>query len=167
MKEIGIISDTHSYIDDQILKNLEGCDEIWHAGDIGTKEVIDRLMTIAPTKAVFGNIDSGELIINHPEELIFEIEGVKIYIIHIGGYPPRYTKILKERLEEVKPDIFICGHSHILKVIPDQKRKLLHINPGAAGMHGFHKMRTLIKLCIEDGKPKNLKVVELGERGKI
>ncbi|KXX70166.1 metallophosphoesterase [Flammeovirga sp. SJP92] len=167
MKEIGIISDTHSYIDDKIVEHLEGCDEIWHAGDIGDQYVMDELKKVAPTKAVYGNIDDGNLRVEYPEEAIFEIEGVKVYMIHIGGYPPRYTTKLKKRLSELKPDLFICGHSHILKVIPDQDRKLLHINPGAAGRHGFHRMRTLIRLRIDQGKPKDLKVIELGLRSKI
>ncbi|NME68386.1 metallophosphoesterase family protein [Flammeovirga aprica] len=167
MKEIGIISDTHSYIDEHILKNLEGCDEIWHAGDIGEQHVMDELEKVAPTKAVYGNIDDGSLRATYPEEAIFEVDGVKVYIIHIGGYPPKYTAKLKKRLKELQPDLFICGHSHILKVIPDQERKLLHINPGAAGRHGFHRMRTLIRLRIDEGKPKDLKVVELGLRAKF
>ncbi|AZQ63021.1 metallophosphoesterase [Flammeovirga pectinis] len=167
MALIGIISDTHGYIDDRITAHLSDCDEIWHAGDIGKEEVTDTLKHLAPLRAVYGNIDGGKLRAEFPEEQIFTINGVSIYMIHIGGYPPRYTAKLKKRLDELKPKIFICGHSHILKVIPDQSRNLIHINPGAAGKHGFHKMRTLIKLTIEDGKPKDLKVIELGERASL
>ncbi|ANQ47501.1 metallophosphoesterase family protein [Flammeovirga sp. MY04] len=165
--EIGIISDTHSYIDDRIIEHLKDCDEIWHAGDIGDEQVTDALKVLAPLRVVYGNIDNGKARIEFPEEQIFTIEGVKIYMIHIGGYPPRYTPKLKRRLDELNPDLFICGHSHILKVIPDKTRNLIHINPGAAGRHGFHQMRTLIKLTIKDGKPQNLRVVELGKRASI
>ncbi|NLR91081.1 metallophosphoesterase family protein [Flammeovirga agarivorans] len=167
MIQVGIISDTHSYIDDRIIEHLKDCDEIWHAGDIGTEEVMSALKAIAPVRAVYGNIDNGKLRMEYPEEQIFTLEGLKIYMIHIGGYPPRYTTKLKKRLNEVNPNIFICGHSHILKVIPDQKRNLLHINPGAAGRHGFHHQRTIIKMVLDDGKPKDLKVVELGKRASI
>ncbi|OHX68125.1 metallophosphoesterase family protein [Flammeovirga pacifica] len=165
--EIGIISDTHGYIDDRIIEHLSDCDEIWHAGDIGDEEVTNALKKLAPLRVVYGNIDNGNARLEFPEEQIFNIDRVKVYMIHIGGYPPRYTGKLKKRLLELRPKLFICGHSHILKVIPDKERNLIHINPGAAGRHGFHQMRTLIKLTISDGIPQNLRVVELGKRASL
>ncbi|MEH0157649.1 metallophosphoesterase family protein [Limibacter armeniacum] len=165
--KIGIISDTHDHIDEAILRHFEGCDEIWHAGDVGEQHILDTLEKVAPVRAVFGNIDGGPVKWNLPEDAIFEVEGIKVWITHIGGYPPKYTVKLKKRLDEIKPNLFICGHSHILKVIPDKDRQLLHINPGAAGHKGFHKMRTIVTLDITEGKMSDLKVVELGKRGQI
>ncbi|MCC5927758.1 MAG: metallophosphoesterase family protein [Cyclobacteriaceae bacterium] len=161
---IGILSDTHGFFDPKIADYFSDCDEIWHAGDIGNHETAKQLEAMKPFRAVYGNIDGGILRQLYPLQLAFTIEGVKICMIHIGGYPGKYAKGVKAWLEKEKPDIFICGHSHILKVMPDRKLKLLHINPGAAGKQGFHQVRTLILLEIGSGKILGCKVVELGKR---
>jgi len=167
MLRIGLLSDTHSYLDEGILNALKDCDEIWHAGDIGSVEVADTLAAIKPLVAVTGNIDGGILRRMFPNDQIFEREGLKIWITHIGGYPSHYPSSIKKKIEEIKPGLFICGHSHILKVIPDKQYNLLHMNPGAAGQHGFHVYRTIIRFTIDQGKLKNAEVVELGRRGRI
>lgn len=164
---IGLISDTHSYIEESIFEYFEECDEIWHAGDIGSLEVVQRLEKFKPFKAVYGNIDGGVLRQEFPENLIFECEGVKVLMTHIGGYPGRYTARVRKLLLEHRPKLYICGHSHILKVMPDRKLDLLHMNPGAAGIHGFHQMKTIIRFSLEEGTIKDVEVVELGLRGKI
>lgn len=163
--KIGLLSDTHGYMDDTILKHLADSNEIWHAGDIGDRSVIEALEEIAPVKAVYGNIDGGDLRKEHPETQRFEIDGLRILMIHIAGPPGKYYPNVRQLIEENKPDVFICGHSHILKVQFYNKFKLLHVNPGAAGNHGFHKVRTLIRFEISDGKPRNMEVVELARRG--
>ena len=165
--KVGILSDTHSYIDERICSYLCNCNEIWHAGDIGDIAVADQLQALGiPLRAVYGNIDNHEVRITYPEIQYFNCAGVQVLMVHIGGYPPNYNKKTTALLQQYPADVFICGHSHLLKVIPDPKRKMLHINPGAAGQHGFHKMRTLIILEIKEGKPHQLQVVELGKRGK-
>ncbi len=166
MPKIGLISDTHSFYDPSIKKYFAEVDEIWHAGDIGQLSVCEALEKIAPLRAVYGNIDDHQCRMVYPKDQIFEIEQVKVWMTHIGGYPPRYTKKISEQLNTIQPQIFICGHSHILKAIQDPKRKILHLNPGAAGHHGFHKMRTLMRFEISEGRPKNLEVIELGKRGQ-
>ncbi|MBX2840722.1 MAG: metallophosphatase family protein [Flammeovirgaceae bacterium] len=163
--KIGLLSDTHSYLDQRIYDYFKGCDEIWHAGDIGSIELLDELVKFKPLRAVYGNIDGKDIRIEAPEERVFECNGMKIWMIHIGGYPPKYTRQTKEKLLEYKPDIFICGHSHILKIIFDKDRKVLHINPGAAGNHGFHQVKTMVRFDINLGKIENLEVIELGKRG--
>ncbi len=162
---IGLLSDTHSYLDKGILRNLESCDEIWHAGDIGSIEVTNQLAELKPIRAVYGNIDDAELRRSFPEDLRFNCEGMDVLITHIGGYPGRYSLHAADLIKSNPPQLFICGHSHILKVIPDNKYKLLHINPGAAGQHGFHLIRTLIRFSIDEGKIHSLEAVELGKRG--
>jgi hypothetical protein len=162
--KIGLLSDTHSFLDEQFFELFAQCDEIWHAGDIGNAEVAEKLEAFKPFRAVYGNIDGGEIRKKYPKDLIFDCQGAKIFITHIGGYPPKYTTALKKQLAEIKPDIFICGHSHILRVIGDQERKLLHINSGAAGKEGFHIIRTAMRFDIQDGKISNLQVIELGKR---
>ncbi len=166
-KRIVLLSDNHRFWDDQLTQLCAEADLILNAGDIGSVNVLDEMKAIAPTKAVYGNIDDTALRNILPEEEIFSIQGIKIFMLHIGGYPPRYTRKLRLRLDSIKPDLFICGHSHILKVIPDRKRKLLHMNPGACGRHGFHQIRTLLRFTIEDGKICRPEVVELGRRGRI
>jgi putative phosphoesterase len=165
--KILLLSDTHSYLDPGIIPHAEACDEIWHAGDIGDKSVVDMLQKIKKLRAVFGNIDDPEMQSRFLEDLWFECEGLKIWMTHIGGTPshyhPRVRKILKERI----PDVFICGHSHALKVKKDEKLNMLYINPGAAGNQGFHHMKTIIRMEIAEGKIKRLEVVELGKRGAI
>lgn len=165
--KIALISDTHSYLDPNIIPYLEACDEIWHAGDIGNLAVADQLEAIAPLRAVYGNIDGHELRARYPKEWIANIGGLSVYMIHIGGYPGRYPKQLKTVLEQQQPDVFICGHSHILKVMRDKKLNLLHLNPGACGRHGFHRVKTFLQFEINEGKIEQLQVVELGLRGKI
>ncbi|MEZ5006618.1 MAG: metallophosphoesterase family protein [Chitinophagales bacterium] len=163
--KIGLISDTHSYFDPQIREFFSDRDEIWHAGDIGSRDVITSLEKLAPVRAVYGNIDDALIRAEFPEDLFFDCEGIKVWITHIGGYPGRYNQRTRTILANNKLDLFICGHSHILKVIPDKKHQLLHINPGAAGFHGFHKFKTLIRFTIESGKIQNLEAIELGKRG--
>ena len=164
MKRIGLLSDTHGYIDEQILDHFKECDEIWHAGDWGNSIVNDTLESFKPVRGVYGNIDGKENRLIYPKDLVFEIEGVKVYMTHIGGYPTRYNKDSRPIILEEKPNLFISGHSHILKVIPDNKMNLLHMNPGAAGKHGFHQMRTMLRFEIDNGKIENLQVIELGKR---
>jgi len=158
--KIGLISDTHGNIDDKFLKYLKKCDEIWHAGDIGNLELVDELKKIAPVFAVYGNIDGHEIRTEFPEFQFFKRGNIKILMLHIGGYPGRYENAAKELILKEKPDIFISGHSHILKVIYDKKYNLLHLNPGAAGKNGFHKVRTILLFDLKD-KIENLEIIEL------
>ncbi|MEP5255435.1 MAG: metallophosphoesterase family protein [Winogradskyella arenosi] len=160
MKKILLLSDTHSYIDDAILKHVKAADEVWHAGDIGDLEVTDKIKTLKPLRAVYGNIDGTEARAEFPLHNRFMCEGMDIWITHIGGYPPKYNATVREALTQNPPDIFIVGHSHILKVMPDKKLNLLHMNPGAAGKHGFHKVRTMLRFKIEGKTIKDLEVIE-------
>jgi putative phosphoesterase len=164
LKRIALLSDTHGWLDPAISKYLESCDEIWHAGDIGKAEVIDELNKIKPTKAVFGNIDGGTIRRMCPEVLSFSCEDVDVLIIHIGGYPGRYSQQALQLIKEKKPKLFICGHSHILKVMYDPKNQLLAMNPGAAGKSGFHKVKTFLRFTIDGDQIKDLEVIELGAR---
>jgi len=165
MPRIGLLSDTHGYLDPKIFKYFEDCDFIWHAGDFGTIEVSDELEQFKPLKGVYGNIDGKDLRLIHPKDQQFELEGFKIWITHIGGYPGNFPAGIKKELDLYKPDIFICGHSHILKIMPDKSRNnLLCINPGAAGIHGFHKVKTIVKFDLEKRKIENMKVIEMGKR---
>lgn len=165
--KIGLLSDTHGYLDEQVFKYFSECDEIWHAGDIGSMDLALKLEKFKPLRMVWGNIDGTELRAKYREDEIFECEGKKVWITHIGGKPPAYSKGIKPKLKEIKPDIFICGHSHILRVMSDEKMdNLLYINPGAAGVHGFHKIRTLIRFEIKENKISNMQVIELGKRGQ-
>ena len=164
MKKILLLSDTHSYIDDQILKHANWADEVWHAGDIGNIEVTDKLKTIKPVRAVYGNIDNSEIRSEFPLDNRFEVEGVSIWMTHIGGYPKRYDSRIKNKLHTNPPNLFISGHSHILKVMHDKELDLLHMNPGAAGKHGFHQIRTMLRFELDLGTIKNLEVIELGNR---
>lgn len=165
MKKILLLSDTHSYIDDRIVHYAEQADEVWHAGDIGDLKVTDTLKKIKPLQAVYGNIDDAKARTEFPLNNVFTCEGMKIWITHIGGYPGKYSTRIKEGFLEFKPDIFICGHSHILKVQFDKQYNCLTMNPGAAGTHGFHQMRTMLRFEINQGKIQNLEVIELGKRG--
>ncbi|OQY04952.1 MAG: YfcE family phosphodiesterase [Bacteroidetes bacterium 4572_117] len=161
MKKIGLLSDTHSHIDDKILGFFKDVDEIWHVGDIGSWDVVDKLRAIKPLKAVYGNIDGLEFRQEFEAALVFKCENVNVAMVHIGGYPGRYEKGIKQILKENKINLFISGHSHILKVIYDKKLDLLHINPGAAGKSGFHKVRTAIRFSIDKDKISNLEILEL------
>ncbi len=164
MIKILLLSDTHSYIDDDILKYVKEADEVWHAGDIGDIVVTDAIKKIKPLKAVFGNIDNASIRSEFPEHNRFMCENVDVWITHIGGYPKAYDVRVRETIKKNPPKLFICGHSHILKVIPDKSLNLLHMNPGAAGKHGFHKVRTMLRFTIDGSKIDNLEVIEFSKR---
>lgn len=164
--KIGLLSDTHSFLDPKVFDYFAEVDEIWHAGDIGDPAVSEQLLAFKPFRAVYGNIDEPALRHQFPENEIFEIAGLKVFMTHIGGYPGRYNARVRRLLKEHQPGLYICGHSHILKVMPDPEHDLLHINPGACGRHGFHKMRTIVRFVIEAGKITQLEVIELGLRGQ-
>jgi len=161
MQKILLLSDTHGYIDDHILKHAAQADQIWHAGDIGNLAVTDALQQKAPLKAVYGNIDDTAIRGEFPLNNRFFCEKVAVWITHIGGYPGRYAPAVREEIKTNPPRLFICGHSHILKVMPDKKLKLLHMNPGAIGKHGFHKVRTMLRFTIDGSKIDNLEVIEV------
>lgn len=166
--KIGLLSDTHGTLDQQVFTYFKDCDELWHAGDIGSLEVLDKLEQFKPLRAVWGNIDGKEIQARCPENQEFSCEGLKVWITHIGGKPPRYAKGIRPRLKELQPDIFVCGHSHILRVMTDeQNNRLLYLNPGAAGQQGFHPIRTLLRFEINERKISNMQVVELGKRGTL
>lgn len=162
---IGLLSDTHGYFPERVFEYFKDCDEIWHAGDIGSVEVLEKLRAFKPTRAVWGNIDGQEVRKITVKDALFFSEKVKVFMTHIGGYPGRYNKEVYVELLKHKPQLFICGHSHILKVQYDQKLKLLHINPGACGNHGWHKVLTIVRFEITDDRIHGLEVIELGERG--
>ena len=165
LTRIGLISDTHNYLDDAVFKHFEKCDEIWHAGDFGTSEVSDKLKAFRPLKGVYGNIDGYDIRSEFPGKIRFKCEDVDVLMTHIGGYPGKYAPSIRGELYANPPKLFICGHSHILKVIFDDKIKCLHMNPGAAGNHGWHKVRTIIRFVIDGKDMKQCEVIELGKRG--
>ncbi|MBS1556543.1 MAG: metallophosphoesterase family protein [Bacteroidetes bacterium] len=165
--KIGLISDTHSHLDPKVLEYFQSVDEIWHAGDIGEVSVTQQLEHLKPLRAVYGNIDDKNLQALYPEYLWFDCEGLRIWMTHIAGSPPNYNPRTKKILKEKSADVLICGHSHILKVIKDPKYNLLYINPGAAGNHGFHHIKTIMRFEILNKEIKNMEVIELGKRGKI
>ena len=161
MKRIGILSDTHGYWDDKYLIHFADCDEIWHAGDIGSNIIIEQLESFKPVRAVYGNIDGGIMRKLYKEKLRFRIEDCEVVMKHIGGYPGRYDASIREEIYSQPPQLFISGHSHILKVIYDKKIDCLHINPGAAGKQGWQQQRILIKVTIDGRTFKDLEIVEL------
>ncbi len=161
MKKIGLMSDTHGYLHPQVFKYFAEVDEIWHAGDFGSVALADELEAFKPLRAVYGNIDGQDIRIRYPEHNLFICEGVKVWMTHIGGYPPKYTPALKPHIRQKKPQLYITGHSHILKVIPDPSLQLLHINPGACGKQGWHKVKTLVRFQLDNGEIKALEVIEL------
>ena len=161
MKKIGLLSDTHAYLNPKIFKHFKDCDEIWHAGDWGSIEVAEELLAFKPVRAVHGNIDSYEIRKIFPASCRFLCEEVDVFITHIGGYPGKYAKSILEILQKNPPQLFISGHSHILRVAYDKNLDLLHINPGAAGKYGFHTKETLIRFEIDKKKIQNLEVIEL------
>ena len=163
MTRIGLLSDTHNYLDEQVFKYFANCDEIWHAGDFGTVEIANRLMSQSglPLKGVYGNIDGYDIRSIYPEKLRWKCEDVEVMMTHIGGYPPKYNPAVKKELTASPPQLFISGHSHILKIIYDHKIQCLHINPGAAGRQGWHKVRTVIRFVIDGKEIKNCEVIEL------
>ena len=163
--KIGLLSDTHGYLDDQVFGYLADCDEIWHAGDIGSLVVSEQLSAFKPFQAVYGNIDGADIRLRYPEDLWLERGGLLVWMTHISGYPPRYNPRVRQVLAERQPDVLVGGHSHILKVIKDPKRQqMLCLNPGAAGRHGFHRVRTLLRFTLEKGKVSELEAVELGRK---
>jgi putative phosphoesterase len=164
MTRIGLISDTHHYLDEAVFKHFEACDEIWHAGDFGTIAIAEQLRKFKPLRGVYGNIDGQDIRTGYPEQLIFNCEDVKVFMKHIGGYPGRYAPGVKNIIATDKPQLFISGHSHILKVIFDDKLQCLHMNPGAAGIQGWHKVRTLIRFTINEKNISNCEVIELAKR---
>ena len=164
MTKILLLSDTHSHIDDAILKHVGWADEVWHAGDIGSLKVTDSIEKLKPLKGVHGNIDDHIIQKEFPENNRFLCEGVDVWITHIGGYPPKYNVRTRDMIKENPPKLFICGHSHILKVMMDKKLGVLHMNPGACGKHGFHQVRTMLRFVIDGEDIKDLEIVELGKR---
>ena len=164
MANILLLSDTHGYLDDQMLKYVHWADEVWHAGDIGDLQVTGKIAALKPLRAVYGNIDGAHARMQFPLDQIFELEGKKIWITHIGGYPKKYEARIKKGLKEHPVDILICGHSHILKIMYDAPFDVLFLNPGAAGKYGFHTVRTLLKFQLENGNISNMEIVELEKR---
>lgn len=163
MRKIGLLSDTHNYWDDKYIKHLKECDEVWHAGDIGSLELAQKFEKEFSFRAVSGNIDDAKTRVYFPENHRFNLEGVDILMTHIGGHPGKYSPFVKNILDIKPPKLFICGHSHILKVIYDKKYDCLVINPGAAGKYGFHKVRTLVKFVLDNGNIKDLEIIELSD----
>lgn len=161
MTRIGLLSDTHGFLHPKVFSFFSECDEIWHAGDIGNIETADKLAEFKPLRAVYGNIDGGVLRVSYKEVEIFNCENVKVFMTHIGGYPGRYAKGISQQLKEQKPKIFISGHSHILKVVNDSKKKILHINPGAAGKSGFHHKITFVRFVIDKERIYDFEVFEV------
>ena len=164
MTRIGLISDTHGYLDEAVFKHFENCDEIWHAGDFGTSALADQLKAFKPLRGVYGNIDGQDIRLEYPLHLRFYCEEVEVWMTHIGGYPGRYSPEIRNEIYSNPPKLFISGHSHILKVIHDKKISCLHLNAGAAGKQGWHKVRTLIRFCISGEKIHNLEIIELSNR---
>lgn len=164
MKKILLLSDTHSHIDEKILKYVNQADEVWHAGDIGDLKVTDAIKKIKPLRAVYGNIDDTTARMEFPLDNRFRCEEVEVYITHIGGYPKKYNSRVLEELKKDTPKLFICGHSHILKVMYDKDFNLLHLNPGAAGVYGMHQVRTMLRFAIDQDQIKNLEIIELGKK---
>lgn len=168
MTRIGLLSDTHHYLDESLFLHFKDCDEIWHAGDVGNVEILEKLAQFKPIRAVYGNIDPKEVRWQAPEHQRFSIEGFKVWMTHIGGAPPKYNPQVHPELTASTPDIFICGHSHILRVIRDPKMSnLLYLNPGAAGREGFHKVRTALRFTLDSHKISQMEVIELGKRGAM
>jgi len=164
MKKILLLSDTHGYIGPEIIKYVKLADEVWHAGDIGDVKVTDAIKNLKPLKAVYGNIDDDKIRKEFPEHYRFNCEDVDVWITHIGGYPNRYDTKVREKIRENPPKLFICGHSHILKVMSDKKLNLLYMNPGAAGKHGFHKVRTMLRFVIDKNDIRDLEVIEFSRK---
>lgn len=165
--KIGLLSDTHGFLDRRIYNFFADCDEIWHAGDIGTAEVADALEAFKPLKAVHGNIDDPYLRRRYPEDLWFDCEGIFILMTHIAGSPPRYNPRVKKLLAARRPGVLVCGHSHILRIMKDEAAQVMYLNPGAAGHQGLHSMRTMLRFEAQEGRLAHMEVVELGKRGLI
>lgn len=168
MTKIGLLSDTHSFLDEHIFQHFDECDEVWHAGDFGSMDVVDRLRAFKPLRGVYGNIDNAKIQAEMPLDLRFECDSVPVFMTHIGGYPGRYNPRVRKILQENPPrnGLFICGHSHILKAMPDKKLGFLHLNPGACGNEGWHQVKTLMRFVLDAGAIRELQVIELGPRGR-
>ncbi len=164
MLRIGLLSDTHHFLDEAIFRHFDACDEIWHAGDFGDAELAREVAAFRPLRGVHGNIDGADIRADYPENLRWQSEGVRVLMTHIGGYPPRYNPPVLRELQADPPQLFICGHSHILKIMYDERLNCLHMNPGAAGRQGWHIMRTLIRFTIDGADMKDCEVIELGKR---
>lgn len=164
MVKIGVLSDTHGFVDPKVLEFFKDCDQVWHAGDIGNEETANKLEQFKPLKAVFGNIDGTEIRMRFKIREYFTCEEVSVLITHIGGYPGHYEQGIPAILTELKPQIFVCGHSHILKVIHDKKYNLLHLNPGASGNSGFHTLKTALRFQIDGKSISNMEVLEIPRR---
>lgn len=164
MKRIGLLSDTHGFLDQSLLEHFANCDEVWHAGDVGTVDVLEQLLDFKPLRIVYGNIDGFEIRTGMEKDLWFDCEDVRVFMTHIGGYPGRYNKRVRQLIDKERPGLYICGHSHILKVIYDKKYQLLHMNPGACGYKGFHKVRTAVRFAIDGAEFKDVEVIELAGR---
>ncbi|MFY8064970.1 MAG: metallophosphoesterase family protein [Flavobacterium sp.] len=164
MKKILLLSDTHSHIDDVVLKYVHQADEVWHAGDIGDLIVTDTIKSLKPLRAVFGNIDDDKARMEFPLHNRFLCEDVDVWITHIGGYPGKYNQSIRPEIQNNPPNLFICGHSHILKVQFDKSLNLLHMNPGACGIYGFHQIRTMLSFEINGDKIQNLEIIEIGKK---
>jgi uncharacterized protein len=167
LTRIGLISDTHGYLDAAVFEHFKNCDEVWHAGDFGSLDIIEKLAAFKPLRGVFGNIDDAGIRSLYPEDLFFTCEGVNVFMRHIAGYPGRYAPGVKDKIIKHSSGLFISGHSHILKVMYDAKLQCLHMNPGAAGNQGWHQVRTLLRFDIDGKEMKNCEVIELGRRGSI
>lgn len=164
MTRIGLISDTHNFLDDAVFRHFKNCDEIWHAGDFGTAKIAEALQKTKPLRGVYGNIDGNDIRNDYPETGIWTCEQVKVVMLHIGGYPPKYNAKSKALILEHRPQLFISGHSHILKVMFDDTQHCLHMNPGAAGKYGWHAVRILIRFAIDGNDIKDCEVIELGKK---
>ncbi|GAB3170907.1 metallophosphoesterase family protein [Telluribacter humicola] len=168
MLKIGLLSDTHGYLDERLYEHFADCDEIWHAGDVGDAKIIIDLQAFKTLRVVSGNIDGREVRALAAENLYYDLEGFRVWMTHIGGAPPKYNPQVKPALQADPPNIFVCGHSHILRVMRDPKlRNMLYINPGAAGREGFHKIRTALRFTLDNGKIPGMEVIELGKRGAL
>jgi uncharacterized protein len=164
MKRIGLLADTHNFLDETVFRHFEKCDEIWHAGDFGSAEIAAKLKAFRPLRGVYGNIDGQDIRTEYPEKLKWVCEEVNVMMVHIGGYPPKYNPAIKPELLADPPQLFICGHSHILKIMYDDKLQCLHMNPGAAGNQGWQKVRTLVRFTVDGKEMKDCEVIELGRR---
>ena len=165
-RRIGLLSDTHGFLDPAVFEYFAECDEVWHAGDFGGLEILEQLRAFKPVRAVSGNIDGAEIRAEVPEDLHWESEDVRVYMTHAGGYPGNYDRAAKREIEKTRPDLFICGHSHILRVMRDADLGLVHMNPGACGHNGWHTMRTMLRFSLGEGKISNVEAIELGKRGR-
>jgi hypothetical protein len=163
---IGLLSDTHGFLDEAVFNYFAACDELWHAGDFGSSDLLQHLRRFKPMRGVYGNVDGADIRAEVPADLDWECEGVRVYMTHIGGYPGNYDRIARQQLKERRPDLFVCGHSHILRIERDPALGLLYMNPGACGHSGWHQIRTLLRFTVHSGKIEGVEAIELGPRGQ-